>query len=352
MAAPPTPPRAAPVGPTARDQTARDQTAGGGAEAAVLVRGLRKTFGGRTVLDGVDLAAPPGTVLALLGPNGAGKTTTVRIVSTLLRPDGGEVRVAGHDVVREPDAVRRRIGLVGQHAAVDEVLGARQNLVMFGRLHHLGKAEARRRADAMLERFGLTEAADRPVQTFSGGMRRRLDLAAGLLVSPDVLLLDEPTTGLDPQGRLDVWAAVRGLAGQGVTVVLTTQHLEEADRLADQVCVLDGGRVVASGTPDELKAAIGGDRIDVVVAEDRRGEAARVVAAATGTPVQQPEDRPGLVTAPVADRMAALTAVVRALDDAGLAVVDVGLRRPTLDEAYLRITGRPAEAAQQTEVAA
>lgn len=321
--------------------TTRRPTAGA-PDAAVLTRDLCKRLGGRPVLDGVDLEAPAGSVLALLGPNGAGKTTTVRILSTLLRPDGGEVRVAGHDVARAPDAVRRRIGLVGQHAALDEVLGAHQNLVMFGRLHHLGRAEARRRADAMLERFGLADVGTRPVRTFSGGMRRRLDLAAGLLVSPQVLLLDEPTTGLDPQGRLDVWAAVRGLAGEGVTVVLTTQYLEEADRLADQVCVLDTGRVVARGTPDELKAAIGGDRIDVVVAEERRTEAADVVAAALGTATERPADRPGLVTAPVTDRMAALTAVVRALDDARLPVVDVGLRRPTLDEAYLRITGRPA----------
>ncbi|WP_199425255.1 ATP-binding cassette domain-containing protein [Actinotalea solisilvae] len=309
----------------------------------VRVRGLRKTFGSGPVLDGVDLDVAAGTVLALLGPNGAGKTTTVRVLATLLRPDAGEVRVAGHDVVREPDAVRRRVGLVGQHAALDEVLGARQNLVMFGRLHHLGRREAGRRADAMLERFGLADVGDRPVRQFSGGMRRRLDLAAGLLVAPPVLLLDEPTTGLDPQARLEVWGAVRGLADQGVTTLLTTQHLEEADRLADDVAVLDGGRVVARGTPDELKAAIGGDRIDVVVAEGRRAEAARLVAAALGVDVEEPAARPDLVTAPVTDRAAALTAVVRALDAAGLPPVDVGLRRPTLDEAYLRITGRPAE---------
>lgn len=309
----------------------------------VVVRGLRKSFGSGPVLDGVDLDVAAGTVLALLGPNGAGKTTTVRVLATLLRPDAGEVRVAGHDVVREPDAVRRRVGLVGQHAALDEILGARQNLVMFGRLHHLGRREAGRRADAMLESFGLADVGDRPVRLFSGGMRRRLDLAAGLLVAPQVLLLDEPTTGLDPQARLEVWGAVRALAEQGVTTLLTTQHLEEADRLADDVAVLDGGRVVARGTPDELKATIGGDRIDVVVAEDRRAEAARLVAAALGVTVDEPAARPDLVTAPVADRAAALTAVVRALDAAGLPPVDVGLRRPTLDEAYLRITGRPAE---------
>ncbi|RFU38913.1 ATP-binding cassette domain-containing protein, partial [Actinomadura logoneensis] len=234
---------------------------------AVLARSLSKRYGDTAALDGLYLAVRAGTVHGLLGPNGAGKSTTVRILATLTRPDGGSARVAGHDVAREPARVRARIGLVGQHTAVDEVLTGRRNLVMFGRLAHLSRRAARARADELLESFGLADAGDRPAGTYSGGMRRRLDLAAGMLLAPDVLFLDEPTTGLDPRARAEVWRAVRGLAGGGTTVLLTTQYLEEADRLADEVSVIDRGRVIASGTPEGLKSELGGDRMDVVVAD-------------------------------------------------------------------------------------
>ncbi|MBB1155522.1 MULTISPECIES: ABC transporter ATP-binding protein [Amycolatopsis] len=231
----------------------------------LLARGVRKRYGARAALDGFDLRVEPGTVCGLLGPNGAGKTTAVRILTTLLRPDAGEVRVAGFDAVAEPDEVRRRIGLVGQNASVDEILTGRQNLELFGRLGGLPSRAARARAAELLERFGLAEAAGRSVSGYSGGMRRKLDLAAGLLLNPAVLFLDEPTTGLDPAARIDVWADVRALAGTGTTVLLTTQYLEEADQLADRIAVLDAGRVVAAGTPDELKAKVGPDRVETVV---------------------------------------------------------------------------------------
>ncbi|GAA1022310.1 MULTISPECIES: ABC transporter ATP-binding protein [Amycolatopsis] len=234
-------------------------------ESGLLARGVQKRYGERAALDGFDLRVEPGTVCGLLGPNGAGKTTAVRILTTLLRPDAGEVRVAGFDAVADPDEVRRRIGLVGQNASVDEILTGRQNLELFGRLGGLPSRAARARATELLERFGLAEAAGRSVSGYSGGMRRKLDLAAGLLLNPAVLFLDEPTTGLDPAARIDVWADVRALAGTGTTVLLTTQYLEEADQLADRIAVLDAGRVVAAGTPDELKAKVGPDRVETVV---------------------------------------------------------------------------------------
>ncbi|HYO37191.1 MAG TPA: ATP-binding cassette domain-containing protein, partial [Geodermatophilus sp.] len=249
-------------------------------ETAVRVSGLGKSYGGTAVLDGVDLDVRAGTVCALLGPNGAGKTTAVRIMTTLVRPDRGRVEVAGHDVVREPRQVRRRIGLVGQQPAVDEVLGARQNLELFARLHHLDRRAARRRAGELLDQVGLSGTGDRPVQLFSGGMRRRLDLAAGLVLAPEVLFLDEPTTGLDPAGRRDVWDAVRALVAGGTTVLLTTQYLEEAEQLADDVCVLDSGRVAARGTPAELTAAVGGDRLEIVPGDPARAAEAAALAAA------------------------------------------------------------------------
>ena len=310
-------------------------------DSAISVAGLTKRYGEKTVLDGVDLQVARGTVCALLGPNGAGKTTTVRILTTLTRPDGGRVEVAGVDVVRRPRAVRRRIGLIGQQPAVDDVLGARQNLVMFARLHHLDRRAAGVRAEELLEQVGLADTGSKPVRQFSGGMRRRLDIAAGLVLAPEVLFLDEPTTGLDPAGRRDVWDAIRALVAGGTTVLLTTQYLEEAEQLADDVCVLDGGRVVARGTPRELTAAIGGDRLELVVADPgRAGEAALLAeqAASAGTAV----DPPGAgerVVVPVARRRGVVGDVVRALDDAGIAVDDVVLRPTTLDEAYLRITG-------------
>lgn len=305
---------------------------------AISTTGLTRRYGETTVLDGLDLAVEPGTIHGLLGPNGAGKTTTVRILSTLLDPHGGTARVAGYDVVKEPAQVRRHLGLVGQHAAVDEILGGRDNLVMFGRLSHLGTRDARRRADELLERFDLVDAAQRPVSTYSGGMRRRLDLAAGLVLDPAVLLLDEPTTGLDPGGRREVWRAVRALVAGGTAVLLTTQYLEEVDQLASQVTVLNHGRVAAEGTPDALKASIGQDRLDVVVRDEVDLPAAQTAlrAVAGDTEVDLDGRR---VTATVTDRVAALTHVVRTLDDAGIVVDDVILRRPTLDEVFLHLTG-------------
>nr|WP_281372055.1 ATP-binding cassette domain-containing protein [Modestobacter versicolor] len=299
-------------------------------------------------MDDVDLQVASGTTCALLGPNGAGKTTAVRIMTTLVRPDGGRVEVAGVDVRRDPRAVRRRIGLVGQHPAVDDVLGARQNLVLFARLHHLDRRAARARAEALLAQVGLTGTGDEPVRDFSGGMRRRLDIAAGLVLAPQVLFLDEPTTGLDPAGRRDVWDAVRALVAGGTTVLLTTQHLEEAEQLADDVCVLDGGRVVARGTPGELTAAIGGDRLELVVVDPARAAEAVRLAERVAGPGAGPAQPGGgeRVVVPVARRHGVVGAVVRALDDAGIAVDDVVLRPTTLDEAYLRITGRPGERAE------
>jgi ABC-2 type transport system ATP-binding protein len=259
----------------------------------VLAEGLRKRYGPANALDGFDLAVPEGSVCGLLGPNGAGKTTAVRILATLLRPDGGQARVAGFDVVRQAAQVRYRIGLLGQHAAVDEVLGGRQNLVLFGRLHHLGAVAAGRRADELLERFGLGEVGGKPVKQYSGGMRRRLDLAASLILAPPVLFLDEPTTGLDPRGRNEVWEAVRALVAGGTTVLLTTQYLDEADQLADRISVIDHGRVIAEGSPDQLKSRLGGDRIDVVVHRaDQLAATAAILGRAAGRPGPVPRPRP------------------------------------------------------------
>jgi len=316
----------------------------------VLAEGLRKRYGRASALDGFDLAVPEGTVCGLLGPNGAGKTTAVRILTTLLRPDGGRALVAGFDVVRQAAQVRYRIGLLGQHTAVDEVLSGRQNLVLFARLHHLGAGAAGRRADELLERFGLAGTGAKPVKQYSGGMRRRLDLAASLILAPPVLFLDEPTTGLDPRGRNEVWEAVRALVAAGTTVLLTTQYLDEADQLADRISVIDHGRVIAEGTPDQLKSKLGGDRIDVVASRpDQLAATAAAVGRAAGTePEVDPDTR--RVSAPVADRVAALTAAARALDAAGIAVEDIALRRPTLDEVFLHLTGhhtQPAEARPQ-----
>ncbi|MER5957154.1 ATP-binding cassette domain-containing protein [Streptomyces sp. NPDC001893] len=302
---------------------------------AIIVEGVRKRYGDRWALDGLDLGVARGTVHGLLGPNGAGKTTAVRTMTTLLRADEGRVEVAGYDVRRQAGEVRRRIGLLGQHAAVDEELGGRQNLEMFGRLHHLGARRARERAGELLERFGLAETGRKAVGQYSGGMRRRLDLAASLITDPEVLFLDEPTTGLDPRGRAEVWGAVRSLVGGGTTVLLTTQYLEEADQLADRISVVDRGRVVAEGTADELKARLGGDRIDVVV---RDGAQLDVVARLLPDGAMVDADR-RLVSAPVADRMAALTEAVRALQDAGVEAEDIAVRRPTLDEVFLHLTG-------------
>ncbi|MEU5982324.1 ATP-binding cassette domain-containing protein [Streptomyces sp. JL2001] len=302
---------------------------------AIVVEGARKRYGDKQALDGLDLVVGSGTVHGVLGPNGAGKTTAVRILATLLRHDEGTVRVAGLDVRTRAGEVRRRIGLLGQHAAVDEELGGRQNLEMFGRLHHLGARRAGARADELLERFGLTETGRRPVGRYSGGMRRRLDLAASLITEPDVLFLDEPTTGLDPRGRNEVWESVRSLVGGGTTVLLTTQYLEEADQLADRISLVDRGRVVADGTADELKARVGGDRIDVVLRDARRLDEAAALLPSAEPAVDRDRRR---ISAPVRDRMAALAETVRALEAAGIEAEDIAVRRPTLDEVFLHLT--------------
>jgi ABC-2 type transport system ATP-binding protein len=309
---------------------------------AIEAAGLTKRYGRVTALDGFDLRVTAGTVCGLLGPNGAGKTTAVRILTTLLRPDGGRATVAGYDVVRQSAEVRASIGLVGQSAAVDEVLSGRQNLVLFGRLSHLDGWSARRRADDLLDQFGLADAADKPAGAYSGGMRRRLDLAASLILAPPVLFLDEPTAGLDPRSRNELWDAVRALVRDGSTVLLTTQYLEEADQLADQIVVVDRGRVIAEGSPDALKSQIGEDRIDIVVRDaGQLAEAAAIVARIAGQPPAIDEDV-RRISAPVRDRVGSLTGVVRALDDAGIAADDLALRRPTLDETFLHLTMKEA----------
>ncbi|MFD5748319.1 ATP-binding cassette domain-containing protein [Streptomyces sp. NPDC127033] len=320
---------------------------------AVLAEGVRKRYGEKCALDGFDLAVRRGTVHGLLGPNGAGKTTAVRILATLLRFDGGRAEVAGVDVARDPRAVRGRIGLTGQYAAVDEILTGRQNLELFGRLFHLRGRRAALRAGELLERFGLTDAADQSVGGYSGGMRRRLDLAASMILAPQVLFLDEPTTGLDPRGRGEVWAALRALVADGTSVLLTTQYLDEADRLASRVTVIDQGRAIADDSPAELKNTVGGDRIEVVVAETGDIPAAvRAVARGAGDDARvETDDEARRVHAPVRDRVAALTEVARRLQDEGIAVEDIGLRRPSLDDVFLRLTGHRAEEAKEVVAA-
>ena len=311
--------------------------------AAIVAEGLRKRYGDTLALDEFDLSVPSGTVHGLLGPNGAGKTTAVRALTTLLRFDAGTASVAGYDVVREAEQVRFRVALTGQYAAVDETLSGRQNLVLFGRLLHLGRVGARRRAHELLDQFDLVDAAAKSAGRYSGGMRRRLDLAASMVLRPEVLVLDEPTTGLDPRSRNQVWDAVRALVADGTTVLLTTQYLEEADHLADRISVMDAGRVVAEGTADELKSMIGGDRIEVVVRDVDHLAAAAAIIGRVGVaePEVDPETR--RVSAPVADRIRALTDVVRTLHEEGIAAEDIGLRRPTLDEAFLHLTGHQTE---------
>jgi ABC-2 type transport system ATP-binding protein len=305
---------------------------------AISCKGLEKRFGDTTALDGLDLTVPQGTVHGLLGPNGAGKTTAVRVMATLLRPDSGRALVAGFDVARQASQVRARIGLAGQRAAVDEILSGRQNLVMFGRLCHLPAAVARRRADELLSQFALTGAGPKPVRHYSGGMRRRLDLAASFIVAPRVLFLDEPTTGLDPRGRNEVWQTIRALAAAGTTVLLTTQYLDEADQLADAISVIAAGRVIATGTPDELKSRAGGDRIDLVLREaSDLIPAARVLQALLGTDAHLDRDRRAL-SVPVTDRLAALTQIIRSLREENIDAEDIAVRRPTLDEAFLHLT--------------
>jgi ABC-2 type transport system ATP-binding protein len=310
---------------------------------AIEAEGLVKNYGKTRALAGFDLTVPPGTVYGLLGPNGAGKTTAVRVLATLLRPNGGRARVLGHDVVTQGAAVRRVIGLTGQYAALDEYLTGRANLVMIGQLSRLPAAAARRRADELLERFGLTEAAGRAVKTYSGGMRRRLDLAASLIGNPAVLFLDEPTTGLDPNARAMMWDIVRELAADGTTLLLTTQYLEEADQLARRVAVIDGGRVIAEGAPDELKSAVGGAHLEVVLAAGSDVEAAITALKpyATGS-IRAAEDSSRL-SVPVEAAEGLTTRVVRGLDVAGVEVNDVTIRRASLDDVFLSLTGHGTE---------
>ena len=313
--------------------------------AMIEVRGIAKAFGATKALAGVDLQAPAGSVLGLLGPNGAGKTTLVRVLATLLKPDSGEATIDGLDVVRHAAEVRQRIGLAGQYAAVDDVLTGRENLVMVGRLYGLSRAEATRRAADSLDRLSLADAADRQVKTYSGGMRRRLDLGASLVGEPEVLILDEPTTGLDPRTRIEMWAFILDLVKGGTTVLLTTQYLEEADELADRMVVIDHGKVIAEGTGDELKNQLGGDVLDVKPA-DPNALAAAAEALACVAEVPQRDDRSGRLLVSVGNRsaVAVLTTAVRRLDDAGIALADLGIRRPSLDDVFLALTGRTAEA--------
>ena len=295
-------------------------------------------------LDGLSLQIPQGTVTALLGPNGAGKTTTVKVLSTLIRPDSGSATIDGVDVLSDPDRVRRMIGASGQYAAVDENLTGFENLEMVGRLYHLGARQARARARELIELFDLVEAQNRVVKGFSGGMRRRIDLAGALVINPPVLFLDEPTTGLDPRSRLSLWGIIESLVGDGTTVLLTTQYLEEADRLADSISVIDDGRVIAEGTADELKASIGGQRVALTLVDDERTDAVREILQryGTGEPVASNESKTWIV--PVADGPAALSAIVGDVTAAGIRLHDAGMRRPTLDDVFLQLTGRSADA--------
>jgi daunorubicin resistance ABC transporter ATP-binding subunit len=308
----------------------------------IEARGLVKRYGDVTALDGVDLEVAAGSVLGLLGPNGAGKTTALRILATLLRPDAGTARVGGHDVERDAHRVRELIGVTGQYASVDEGLTGRHNLTMIGRLVGLRRGQAADRADELLADAGLTDAADRLVKTYSGGMRRRLDLVASLVNRPRVVFLDEPTTGLDPVKRADMWTTIRGLAADGATVLLTTQYLEEADALADEIVVFDHGRVVATGTPDALKRRAGTLTLDVLVADPaRRADAARIVQEIVGAePV--PDGRTGRLSVPVADG-STMPAIVRRVDDAGIEVAELNLRLPSLDDVFRALTGHPTE---------
>ncbi len=310
---------------------------------AVVVEQLVKTFGSTRALDGVSLRIPQGTVLGVLGPNGAGKTTLVRALATLLRPDSGRAEVLGIDVLREPDRVRRVIGLAGQYAAIDERLTGRENLELVGRLHHFGKRALKARAGELLERFDLTDASERLAKTYSGGMRRRLDLAASLVNTPQVLFLDEPTTGLDPRSRLGMWEVIEALVRDGTTLLLTTQYLEEADLLADEIVVIDHGKVIANGTADQLKMQVGGERLEVTVADPARlAEARRLLAPlGVGAPVLDVHRRAMLM--PVTGGISVLREALRLLEDGRLTVEDAGLRRPTLDDVFLTLTGHAAD---------
>src|SRR5215213_1338160 len=314
---------------------------------AIVVEGLQKSYGSVRALCGVDFTARTGSVLGLLGPNGAGKTTAVRILATLLQPDGGSARVVGLDVVRDAAALRARVGLAGQYAAVDENLTGVENLEMVGRLYHLGRARSRRRAEQLLERFDLTEAAKRPAKTYSGGMRRRLDLAAAFVFRPPVLFLDEPTTGLDPRSRIGMWETIEARVAAGTTVLLTTQYLDEADRLADRICVVDHGQVIAEGTPNELKDRVGGERLEVTL-EDYDQEPAAIEALAPLAD-ERPKCDHGILVMPLNKSRGDIAEAVRRLDAANVEIADIAIRRPTLDDVFISLTGHAAEEPQDQE---
>jgi len=314
---------------------------------AIETVGLVKRFGKTLAVDGVDLAVRPGMVLGLLGPNGAGKTTVVRMLATLLRPDAGYARVCGADIVKQAERVRELIGLTGQYAAVDEDLTGFENLLLIGRLLEVPRAEAKRRSTELLERFDLADAAGRSVKTYSGGMRRRLDLAASLVQRPAVLFLDEPTTGLDPRSRGEVWAMIRALVAEGTTVLLTTQYLDEADRLASEIAVIDHGRVIAQGTSDQLKDRVGGERLEVQL--DDGDEAQAAVRALEAMSDEPPEVEGRVVKLKVRERRGSIVEAVHRLYEAGVGVDDLALRRPTLDDVFLALTGHAAASSPEGE---
>jgi ABC-2 type transport system ATP-binding protein len=317
---------------------------------SVIADSLIKTYrnGEVKALNNLSLDVEEGTVLGVLGPNGAGKTTTVRILATLLKPDSGHASVGGIDVIKHPDKVREIIGLSGQYAAVDEILTGYDNLVMFGELYHLGKKQAVARADELLERFSLTESAKRPIKTYSGGMRRRLDLAASLIVRPKVLFLDEPTTGLDPRGRLEMWGVIEDLVKGGTTLLLTTQYLEEADQLADEIAVIDHGTVIARGTSDALKKQVGGEKIEIVVNVESIKKTEEIVARVTGNKTTIDEGL-RMISAPVTLGSNALIEALRELDAVGIHPLDIGLKRPSLDDVFLSLTGHAAEVVEESK---
>jgi len=318
---------------------------------SVIAEDLVKTYrnGSVRALDHLSLDVEEGTVLSVLGPNGAGKTTSVRILATLLRPDSGRAMVGGIDVIKHPEKVREVIGLSGQYAAVDEILTGWDNLVMFGQLYHLGKKASVARAEELLERFSLTESAKRPIKTYSGGMRRRLDLAASLIVKPKVLFLDEPTTGLDPRGRQEMWSVIEELVKGGVTLLLTTQYLEEADQLADEIAVIDHGKVIARGTSDVLKKQVGGERLEIVVESQNIAKTVEVVSTVSGHKAIVDEGL-RMISAPVSTGATALIEALRSLDTAGIHPLDVSLKRPSLDDVFLSLTGHAAEEKKEEEV--
>jgi ABC-2 type transport system ATP-binding protein len=320
---------------------------------AITASNLYKTYnkGKVKALDGLNLDVEEGTVLGVLGPNGAGKTTTVRVLATLLRPDSGSATVAGIDVIKNPDEVRKIIGLSGQYAAVDETLTGWDNLIMFGRLYHLSAKQAKIRTDELLAQFSLTDAAKRPIRTYSGGMRRRLDLAASLIIRPKVLFLDEPTTGLDPRGRQDMWGVINELVKDGVTLLLTTQYLEEADQLADEIAVIDHGKVIARGTSDSLKKQVGGERLEIVVENQHLNATKEIVAKVSGGALNIDE---GLrqISAPVTTGSKALIEAAKLLDELGIHPLDIGLKRPSLDDVFLSLTGHLAEEKNEEEAVA